>query len=150
MHRFWFLCPSACQLSIVTHYLCQSARQKQSISCFLFGIWNLNFLESLISTASEKSFFSFQNYYSSSSHGFSHGTQDCVSYGINQVRFYAREGGISKFSRVRGTDPNYTRPLFAPNYTHFWNLNFSETIQPNSAWSSLSMCVVLILSMKEN
>ena len=47
-------------------------------------------------------------------------------------------------------DPNYTHPLFAPNYTHFWNLNFLETIQPNSAWSSLSMCLVLILTMKEN
>ena len=42
---------------------------------------------------------------------------------------------------VRGMDPNYT---------HFWNLNFSETIQPNSAWFSLPMCMILILSMKEN
>ena len=53
-------------------------------------------------------------------------------------------------SDVRGMDPNYTHPLFAPNYTHFWNLDFSDTIQPNSAWSSLPMCVVLNLSMKEN
>ena len=57
---------------------------------------------------------------------------------------------VTDLQLVRGMDPNYTHPLFAPNYTHFWNLNFSETIQPNSAWSSLPMCVVLILSMKEN
>ena len=55
--------------------------------------------------------------------------------------------------------PNYTHslfctklwhPLFAPNYTHFWNIHFSETNQPNSAWSSLPMCMILILRMKEN
>ena len=34
-------------------------------------------------------------------------------------------------------DPNYTHPFFTPNYTPFWTLNFPETIQPNSAWSSL-------------
>ena len=52
------------------------------------------------------------------------------------------------WSSVRGMDPNCTHPIFASNYTHFWNLNSPETIQPNSAWSSLSMC--MILSMKEN
>ena len=67
---------------------------------------------------------------------------------------------ISKYEVwwVRGMDPDYTHPLFvpnhgslfAPNYTHFWNLHFPETVQPNSASSSLPMCVVLIPSMKEN
>ena len=64
-----------------------------------------------------------------------------------------------KIPHVRGMDPNYTHPFFAPNYTHpffapnyahFWNLTFSETIQPNSALFGPPMCVVLIPSMKEN
>ena len=43
------------------------------------------------------------------------------------------------------------RTLFLhQDYTHFWSLSFSKTIQPRSACFSLPMCVVLILSMKEN
>ena len=72
--------------------------------------------------------------------------------GMKQIRscFRSWTGEKKRKKIVRGMDPNYTHPLFAPNYTHFWNLHFPDTIQSNSAWSSLPMCVVLILSMKEN
>ena len=86
---------------------------------------------------------------------FAHFWENCPTGIIPEwMQKVTQHSGIIQYTfdsyEVQGMDPNYTHPLFAPNYTHFWKLFFSETVQPNSAWSNLAVSVVLILSMKEN